>query len=361
MSVREIRRHESAGRARGERVLARALVAALGVAALASRCEEREELPPPPHDVVLYNWEAYTDLPSLARFEKEKGFHVVLKEYGTTDEALAQLQTNPGAFDVILSDGENAPLLRDTRLAAPLDLSKIPNAALVDVRLRDGAAYAIPFQGGVAGLAVNTAMVHDPEIRWSTLLDPRYRGRIAMLDDMREVTDALAMIAGADIGPRADLRALRDVGAQLVENEISFGDTFDNLASLLAGEKWIVMTYNGDYVSRVRSRPDLRFALPAEGYRVEYDSFFVSADAQNPEAAHALIDFFLRPEIAARWSNEFGFTATVRGASRFFDRRLFADPIASPPFGGPKARVAEYLGDLTPRYEQLYHQLRRGD
>jgi spermidine/putrescine transport system substrate-binding protein len=360
VGVMKLRQRDEAGRARALRAVSFAFVAASGIAALAGRCEERAQAPLPPRDVVFYNWERYTDLPSLAEFEKETGFHVVLEEFGTTDEALAQLQTNPGAFDVVLGDSENAPLLRDTKLVAPLDLSRIPNAGGVEVKLRDAAAYAIPFTGAVTGLAVDTSMVPDAEISWRILLDPRYQGRIAVLDDMREVTDALAMIAGTEVGPRADLRALREAGVRLAENRISFGDTLDNLRGLLAGEKWIAMTYNGDFAINARSRKNLRFALPVEGYRVEYDCFSVCADAKNPVGAHALIDFLLRPEIAARWTNEFGFKAIVRGASRYYDRNLLADPVVSVPFTDPRARAAAFLGDLTPRYEQLYHQLRRG-
>jgi spermidine/putrescine transport system substrate-binding protein len=338
-----------------------ALLAAGGAAMLALGCSRPPEKPPLPRDVVLYNWEDYTDRPSLAEFEKKTGFHVVLKEFGTTDEELAQLQTNPGAYDVFVSDCENTPLLRDTRLVSPLDMSAIPNAALVDPSIRRGGAYSLPFQGAVTGIAIDTAAVPDAEVNWSILLDPRYREKIALLDDMREVTDTMLIMAGAADRARVDFGALEEIGRRLVENRVSFGDTLDNLGDLFSGRKSIVMTYDGDFAVMKPARPGLRFVLPPEGFRLEYDCLHVSADALNPIAANLLVDFLLEPEVSARWSNAYGYSAVVRGAERFYDARPSSDPIAmTPPDVLRRAVRARDLGDATPRYEQLFHALRRG-
>jgi spermidine/putrescine-binding protein len=337
----------------------------LAVAALASAaalgCEAPPKQAPLPHDVVLYNWEDYTDRPALAEFEQRTGFHVVLKQFGTTDEALAQLQTNPGAYDVFIADCENAPLLWDTRLISPLDLGAIPNAALVDSSIRRFGDHALPFMQAVTGLAVDTAAVPDAEIRWSILLDPRYRDRIALLDDMREVTDTMLIMAGDADRAHVDFRALSGIGRQLAENHVSFGDTLENLEALVSGTKLIVMTYNGDFAMQGAAHPGLRFVLPPEGFRLEYDCLFVSADAVNPVAANRLVDFLLEPEIAARWSNAYGYAAAVGGAERFYDPRIRSNPIAiTPPEVLRRAVLARDLGDATPRYEQLFHLLRRG-
>jgi len=331
------------------------------LAALALACAKEPAQKALPRNVVLYNWEDYTVRPALAAFEKRTGFHVVLKEFGTTDEALAQLQTNPGAFDVIIADCENTQLFRDTKLAAPLDTSAIPNAALVDPGLRSRAPYALPFQRAVTGLAVDAAAVPDAEIRWEILLDPRFGGRIALLDDMREVTDVMRIVAGIARDGRHDFAALDEVGRRLAANRPAFGDTLENLEALVAGRVALAMTYNGDFLLAGGNRPGLRFVLPADGFRVEEDCLFVSADGLNPIAANRLVDFLLRPEIGARWSNSFGYESTVRGAERFYDQRIAGNPLVQTPADVlRRAIVAEDLGASTPRYEQLFHRLRRG-
>jgi spermidine/putrescine transport system substrate-binding protein len=331
------------------------------VAALALGCGREQAKAPPPHDVVLYNWEDYTDRPSLAEFERKTGFHVVLKQFGTMDEALAQLQTNPGAYDVIVADCENARLLRDMRLIARLDLAAIPNAALVDPALRSYDPYALPFQQAATGLAVDTTAVPDAEIHWSALADPRFRGKVALLDDMREVTDAMLLIAGAADRQRIDFDALAQIGRRLVDNRVSFGDTIDNLGELYAGRKSIVMTYDGDFALRAADRPGLRFVLPAEGFRLECDCLFVSADALNPVAANRLVDFLLAPEVGARWSNAYGYASVVNGAARFYSAGVAAKLAAMlPPAALARGVRPRDLGDATPRFEQLFQTLRRG-
>jgi spermidine/putrescine transport system substrate-binding protein len=182
-----------------------------------------------------------------------------------------------------------------------------------------------------------------------------------VLDDMREVTDTMLIMTGAADRARVDFGALEELGRRLVENRVSFGDTLDNLDNLFTGKKSVVMTYNGDFAILAVAHPGLRFVLPSEGFRLEYDCLFVSADAMNPVAANLLVNFLLEPEISARWSNAYGYPAVVRGAERFYGARLSSNPIAITPPGVLKRAVrARDLGDLTPRYEQLFQALRRG-
>ena len=47
--------------------------------------------PPASKEVVLYNWKEYTSLDTLKEFEKESGIKVILKEFDTQDEQLANL------------------------------------------------------------------------------------------------------------------------------------------------------------------------------------------------------------------------------------------------------------------------------
>jgi spermidine/putrescine transport system substrate-binding protein len=334
---------------------------ALLLAALAGGCGREAEVAPLPPDVVLYNWEDYTVRPALVEFESKSGFHVVLKEYGTTDEALAQLQTNPGAYDLLIADCENAALLRDMRLVSPLDLAAIPNAALVDPALRRVGPFALPFTQAVTGLAIDTAAVPDADVGWDVLVDPRFQGRIALLDDMREVMDVLLIMAGVRDRARVDFGALEEIGRRLAANRVEFGDTLDNLAALAAGEKSIAMTYNGDFAVWASARPGMRFVLPPEGFRLEYDCLFVSADAVNPVAANRLVDFLLEPDIGAKWSNAYGYAAVARGAERFYGGWVAASPVVQTrPEVLRRAVLARDLGDATPRYERLFHGLRRG-
>ena len=66
----------------------------------------------------------------------------------------------------------------------------------------------------------------------------------------------------------------------------------------------------------------ITYRLAKEGNLVWADVLAVPADAAHPEAAHAFIDFFLRPEIAAVAATETGFSTANRAALPLLDEKL---------------------------------------
>jgi spermidine/putrescine transport system substrate-binding protein len=316
-------------------VICAVLAAALAGWALLAPSLSRDDpggVRPPPPEVVLFNWRDYTDREVLDRFEAETGLHVVLREYETTDMALAQLQTNPGVCDLFVSDHELAELLAEIRLIVPFDTGRLAHFPLVEGFRPDLRNLAIPYLWGTTGLAVNTARVTERPVRWSMLWDPRYRDRILLLDDLRDATNAILLAGGRSIndrGPEA-FDELLTRGLALRDNGVEYGETFDNIRRLVAGEKWISQAFSGDFLLAAGNAADLEFVLPEEGFPRWLDCLFLSADARNPEGAHRLVDFLLRPENSARAAAKLFYASPVRGAERHLDPALLANPVIHP-------------------------------
>jgi len=83
------------------------------------------EQTPKAKEIVLYNWEDYTNKSILEDFQKKYGIQVILKEYKTPDMMLSEIQSRPQEYDVLMLPDETVFVLRQCRLLTELDLSKI--------------------------------------------------------------------------------------------------------------------------------------------------------------------------------------------------------------------------------------------
>ena len=79
--------------------------------------------------------------------------------------------------------------------------------------------------------------------------------------------------------------------------------------ALANGDICLAVGYSGDVLqardraSEANNGVNVAYSIPKEGALMWLDSFAIPADAPHPDAAHAFINFMLKPEIAARNSN----------------------------------------------------------
>jgi putrescine transport system substrate-binding protein len=76
---------------------------------------------------------------------------------------------------------------------------------------------------------------------------------------------------------------------------------------------------------------DFRYVVPKEGSVAWFDSLAIPADAPHPQAAHAFIEFMLRPDIAARNASYIGSASMNAAATPLVDASLRDDPGVYPP------------------------------
>lgn len=74
-------------------------------------CRAGEE-PAKPRELHIFNWEDYFAPDTLEGFEKEYGIRVVLETFGSEEEMLAGLQSQPGRYDVAVASESMVQTLR---------------------------------------------------------------------------------------------------------------------------------------------------------------------------------------------------------------------------------------------------------
>ena len=321
---------------------------------------------PKAKQISLYNWKDYTDKSILEDFEKKTGIKVILKEYETKDMMISEIQSEPEKFDVIIATDTTVPLLKQYKLITVLDLSKIPNHKFIKKQYRNLAIdpdskYSLAYMSGTSGLVINTGFVPADTNSWAILYDKRYKGKIALMDDYREAVAALLKYSNFSCNSTnpKELAAAEENVQLLHNNKVQFGDTLSNLEKVKSGELWIGEVYNGDMVTYAKGRKDIKYVFPKEGFPLTVDNFTISDYSKNKDEAHQLINFFLEPQNAAKFSQMFSYVTTVQAES-FLSKEFLNNSVIYPPQNLlQKGELLKDLGKYEEEYIRIFNLLKQ--
>ncbi len=312
--------------------------------------------------LVIINWDDYLAPDVLADFEKETGIGVTIIEYRTVDESISLIQQNPGAYDLLIVNESLVEFLREAELVSPFEKEHLEGVDRILPAFSSKLPWAIPYLWSTTGFAVDRRQIPDDADSIAILWDPRYRGRIALLDDVRESVSPALIRAGISINstdPR-QIAGIEPFARELAENGIRFGDTWDNIERLRNGEVWIAHTYNGDYLYKLNGDDRFRFFLPREGFPTSADFFMLPKGAQNPAAAYRFVSFYLRPEIAAKNSNRYCYANLVVGSDRFLRPDLRDNPTVFPPVEVRSRGIAyREVGVTFAAYQRIFSLMKQ--
>jgi spermidine/putrescine transport system substrate-binding protein len=280
--------------------------------------------------LYIYNWTYYTPDSVIEKFEKEFNVRVIYDEFASNEDMYAKLKAGGSGYDIIFPSADYVSIMIQQNMLVKIDKNKIPNLKNVDpavLRQADydpNMDYSVPYYFGAAGVAVNTTYVPDFIQSWSIFGREDLRGRMTMLDDMREVMgDALAYLGYSvnTVNPSQIDEARRLVNSKWKPNLVkfdaeAFGKGYAN------GDFWVVQGYPEVVFEEIAEMPELRektvFFIPLEGGPAYIDSMCILKGSKNIDLAHKFIDFIHRPEIYAEFADIFGFPATANIPAREF-------------------------------------------
>ncbi|PRQ09576.1 polyamine ABC transporter substrate-binding protein [Enhygromyxa salina] len=274
----------------------------------------------------VYNWGDYLAAEVIERFVKaHAGTRVTQDFYLSEAEMDAKLRAGARydlviPIDYLLSSLQRDGVLRELS-AAPRGVEHLDPAFPV-WHARDergGGAYAVPYLWGTTGIGYDADRV-DPPTSWNALFDPRYAGRISVIDSKGDVMDQALLASGLGINS-TDKPAIREQVWPRLREQKRLLRAYDSnpAAALITGDTWIAQIDSGDLFRAQSQRPSLRYVIPDEGAALWIDYLAIPAKAANPELALAFIEFLLDPEIAALNANTLRFatpnaTALTQGS-----------------------------------------------
>ncbi|MBW8267898.1 extracellular solute-binding protein [Caldovatus aquaticus] len=343
----------------GRRRAALAVLLALCVcaAALASPPAARRAPAQPAPVLNVYNWSDYIDPEVLRRFTRETGIRVRYDVYDSLETLEAKLSAGRSGYDIIVPTSEPtfARLVRAGALR-PLDPARIPNLANLDPGLMSKVARTDPgnrhgaiYLWGTTGLGMRVDQVRAlapdaPRDSLGLLLQPENARRLArcgimVMDSATDVLPSVLHWLGRDpdSADPADLRAAEQALMAIRPYLRAIPGSGAIVDALATGEVCLALTYSGDAIqAAVRARAagrgiEIAYAAPREGAQLAFDMLAIPADAPNPEAAMAFIDFVLRPEIIAAITNHTRYPNAVPASRPLLAPEVRDDPNVYPP------------------------------
>lgn len=163
--------------------------------------------------------------------------------------------------------------------------------------------YWVPQKVLLNTIAYNTQAIkaEDAPKHWADLADPRWKGKIVMLD-WRSSGSGVHLIYA--------LRKLlgKDFAAKMAKQDVMLkrgGGDVSN--TVISGERPIGVGLQEYYVfDKARKGAPIAAILPEEGVPMTLYSICIPKDAPNPEGAKQFVDFALGREAQAMWQERFG-------------------------------------------------------
>ncbi|MCP4113426.1 MAG: extracellular solute-binding protein [Desulfobacteraceae bacterium] len=288
----------------------------------------------------LLTWKGYAPKSLVEKFEKETGIKVKVT-YTNNEEMIARLRATRAGFDLAQpSQDRISSVQKKYKIYQPIDLSKVKTGQIITSMLDavkkntmvGGKPHAVPFCWGTSALVVNRK--HAPDVRdYTDLLNKAYKGRISYRLK-RPTLIGLAFAMGDDpfvkyADPEAYKALMDKVGKAMTEakgfvkNYWTNGDAL--LQSMRSNEVFAAMAWDGAGWKLHAENQDIDLVAPESGALGWIDTFALPSKAKNADAAYKWINFILRPENAAAFTNAEKYGTASNGAVKLLDDAVWGN------------------------------------
>jgi spermidine/putrescine transport system substrate-binding protein len=224
--------------------------------------------------------------------------------------------------------------------------------------------YSVPYYWGMTGLGYDRRFFKTPPDSWSYIFDPAkrraYKGKIELLDDMREVVGAALIYLG--VNPNSTdpehLGRARDLIRSVAADAHGF-DSESYTDVLAAGTVALAHGWSDEVGRVVAENPQRGFVLPREGFVLWVDNLAVPKASDRQATAHVFFNYLLRPEVAAKLTNVNHVPSSVAGAEAWVAPEIRESPGFTLPEGTPFFILRD-LGDALAAIEKTWSEARSG-
>lgn len=336
---------------------------------LAGGCSESSQptasKPADQKTLYYFTWSDYVDSQILFGFEQTYHARVVVDTFSSNEELLAKIQTGMTGYDVVVPSDFMAGILARMGLLAELDLERIPNVRHLEEPLQALAfdpdqRFAIPYLWGTVGIGFNAEAVRETPRSWQVLWDPKYAGKISMLNDQREVFGLALKTLGYSLNSRnvQEIQQARDkliTQKPLVKAYTS--EQFDQL--LVSGEVVLAHAWGGPVARAMRERPSIRYVIPQEGGTIWTDCLGVLASSPQKELAMQFINYLLDEPIALMTSQRLLFASANRQVRDRLPPDIRNNPAVYPPQEAiSRMEWLEDVGEAIRYYDRGWTELK---
>ena len=302
---------------------------------------------PPAGDIekqlFMYNWSDYVNPDNMAAFQAEFGVEKFQYDtFANNEELLAKLQAGATGYDIACPTAEYVPAMVEGGYIQKLNWDRIPNQKYINAAFKQQGwdpndEWQLPKDFGTTGILYRSKLVTEPVTSWQEFLDlakGKYSGKVVLVDSMGDVFVMPLKMLGKSLNSveKADLDEAKKILLDLAPHVLALdSDTYqDKLAS---EEAVLCLGWTGP-ILELRANPDtadIKYVVPSEGSLYWLDTWVLVADAPNPNAAYAWLNYVHDPEVQAAETNFTGYGTPNDEARKFIDAEVLADPAIFPP------------------------------
>lgn len=223
---------------------------------------------------------------------------------------LAERQTRRGSMDVACLDDIEHHIVANTNALETVDAAKVSRFDKVFPELRTDTA--IPHIYSALVILYNVNLVKAPPTSWAELWDPKWRGRIGLLDDASTNTLPAALAGGGGVSnfdpAEQKLMELRSLDVKIYPSNEAVAIGFKS------EEIWLTVSRLARGFMWKKADIPLSHVVPKEGAVPIVFVASVPRNARNKEGGFAYLDAMLDPKAQAVFADKMGYVPTVSDA-----------------------------------------------
>jgi len=318
----------------------------------------------PKQKLFIYNWSDYMPESVLDRFEAQHNCDIVYDLFASNEEMYAKLKAGATGYDICFPSGDYVSIMARNDMLLPIDKARVPNLKHVDplvvskIRFDPGLTHSVPYVMGGSGIAVNKKYVKEYDQSWEIFAREDLKGRMTMLDDMREVMGAALRTLGFSVNSTdtAQLRQAREKVATWQKNLLRYdSDAFGK--AFAAGEVYVVQCYAENVFLALEpgQEEDVDFFIPREGGSAYIDNMVILKNSRNPDLAHTFVNYIHDPKVYAEIADSLALPSSNTAAS---DIRTVKPNYQIAQL--KDSELKEDLGEHVELYDKIWQELRVG-
>ena len=304
----------------------------------------------------VYTWADYIKPELVARFEKENRCKVVIDTFDSNESMYAKLKAGATGYDVLTPTSYMVSVMQAQGMLQPLERSLLPNIVRVDpeylrIAIDKTMDHSVPYMITNTGIAYLKSKVKDFSPTWAMFDRADLKGRMVMLNDMRETIGAALKFLGSSLNS-VDEKELAAAGVVVLRWKKNLAK-FENeqyKSGLASGEFLVVHGYSGDILQVQQENADIAFAMPKEGGAISCDDLVIAKWAKEVKLAHAFINFLHDPAVAAENTKFIQYLCPNKDCYPLLDASIRDNPAV---FLDPAIKAkCEVFADLGPDNEK---------
>ncbi|SCW61288.1 spermidine/putrescine transport system substrate-binding protein [Ruminococcaceae bacterium YRB3002] len=287
---------------RGMKLVSAALIAAVGFGMVAGTgCTANNGK----RELTVINYGEYMDPDMIEKFTQETGIKINYEEALTPEELYTKYKSGAIEYDLVCSDGYMLQKMMGEGELQEIDINAMENKGNIGQKYWDitsafdpGNKYVVPYFWGTLGILYDTTRVNGPVDSWDVLFNGDYKGEIIMQNSMRDTFMVALKYLGYSINTTNpdELRAAYDLlVAQKPDVQSYLVDEARD--EVVAGNAIMAVVYSGEAYLGHEYNEDLAYVVPKEGSNIWVDSWAVTKNCKDMDAAMSFLDFLCREDV----------------------------------------------------------------